>query len=244
MKSFFRLLVFSIPLLLSSGYSAENENLTKQEKWENMSLEVDSWCDGLGYPIDPNIKEVVVALNVLGIPTRQSCEGHLDRACPYPWVDVDISTPEIEKLEHERKLLNRRRLHQEELIDNMFPELSPYEQWNTFEGELLADMFKALILLCDEIEKLQANQLKNIYFLLEQFYKTESCSYDCTLIVEIRDLGRINSIGADMQCVRSEEEREIKLLEYQKEMDRFAHFLKNLFFQSEYVQTEYITSYF
>lgn len=43
--------------------------------------------DGMGCPIDEGILKAVVALNLLGLPTSQSCEGHLDGGHPYPWID-------------------------------------------------------------------------------------------------------------------------------------------------------------
>ncbi|MDQ2902785.1 MAG: hypothetical protein M3Y81_04435 [Chloroflexota bacterium] len=45
--------------------------------------------DRLGCSIDEGILEIVVALNLLGFPTCQSCEGHLDDGLPYPWVDLE-----------------------------------------------------------------------------------------------------------------------------------------------------------
>ncbi len=53
-----------------------NEVLTKQQLWDKQAEEVDSWTDGLGYPIDQGIKDTVIVLNILGFTTRQSCEGH------------------------------------------------------------------------------------------------------------------------------------------------------------------------
>ncbi len=49
---------------------------------------VSTLTDKLGTPIDPGIFETVVALNLLGLHTLQSCEGHLDHGCPYPWVTI------------------------------------------------------------------------------------------------------------------------------------------------------------
>lgn len=49
---------------------------------------VQSLRDRLDIPIDPGIFETVVALNLLNLLTFQSCEGHLDHGCPYPWVTV------------------------------------------------------------------------------------------------------------------------------------------------------------
>ena len=39
---------------------------------------LDNVTDGLGLEIDPEIKELVVALNLNGIPTLSSCAGHTD----------------------------------------------------------------------------------------------------------------------------------------------------------------------
>lgn len=38
--------------------------------------------------IDEKIKELVVALNRLGIPTTGSCEGHADYGSPAPWIKI------------------------------------------------------------------------------------------------------------------------------------------------------------
>ncbi len=57
--------------------------------WEEAEAFVRCITDGLGCSIDEGILEVVVALNLLGFPTCQSCEGHLDDGLPYPWVDFE-----------------------------------------------------------------------------------------------------------------------------------------------------------
>jgi hypothetical protein len=55
-----------------------------------MREEVSRWVDGLGERVDPGIKDTVVALNLLGIPTVSSCEGHLDHGRTLPWVDIGL----------------------------------------------------------------------------------------------------------------------------------------------------------
>lgn len=70
------------------------------ETWNEVADRFAMVTDKLGKPIDQGIFETVVALNVLGVKTRQSCEGHLDWGCPFPWIDIQ---PEIEqkfKLHH------------------------------------------------------------------------------------------------------------------------------------------------
>jgi hypothetical protein len=38
--------------------------------------------------IDKKIKNLVVALNDLGVPTTGSCEGHTDHGSPAPWIKI------------------------------------------------------------------------------------------------------------------------------------------------------------
>jgi hypothetical protein len=57
--------------------------------WEEAEAFARRITDGLGCPIDEGMVEIVVAFNLLGLPTCQSCEGHLDDGLPYPWVDFE-----------------------------------------------------------------------------------------------------------------------------------------------------------
>lgn len=56
--------------------------------WEEGCQAVEQFTDRLGLGVDPGIFETVVALNLLRIETVQSCEGHLDRGSPYPWITM------------------------------------------------------------------------------------------------------------------------------------------------------------
>jgi hypothetical protein len=57
--------------------------------WEEAEAFAAHLVDRLGCPIDSGIREAVVALNLLDFPTSQSCEGHLDHGCSYPWIDFE-----------------------------------------------------------------------------------------------------------------------------------------------------------
>ena len=59
--------------------------------WEEAEAEVRRWVDRQGNGIDPLIVPVVVGLNLSGIRTIQSCEGHLDSGFAYPWVIFERS---------------------------------------------------------------------------------------------------------------------------------------------------------
>lgn len=73
--------------------------------------EVERIVDKLGMPVDEAIKEPVVALLANDFPTSGSCEGHLDRGLPYPWVEIYAPAPEGWK-ESEQKQQEWRRANQ------------------------------------------------------------------------------------------------------------------------------------
>src|SRR5579875_1408348 len=56
--------------------------------WQQACDALAQLTDAPGTPIDPGIVETVVLLILLGFPTVQSCEGHLDHSTAYPWVMV------------------------------------------------------------------------------------------------------------------------------------------------------------
>lgn len=56
---------------------------------QEVQQEVDELVDGLGRPIDAGIKKIVSVLRLIGFHTTASCEGHMDRGLPYPWVQIN-----------------------------------------------------------------------------------------------------------------------------------------------------------
>lgn len=59
------------------------------KSWQEATHEATRFTDRLGRGLDPGIRDTVIALNMLGVSTTQSCEGHLDHGRPYPWVTFD-----------------------------------------------------------------------------------------------------------------------------------------------------------
>lgn len=55
---------------------------------DETAREVARMADGLGRGIDEAIKPAVTGLLALGIPTQNSCEGHLDHGAPFPNIDI------------------------------------------------------------------------------------------------------------------------------------------------------------
>ncbi len=58
-------------------------NMKENIKWHEYKKEVESWGDRLGMPIDKQMIDLVTTLNLLGVETTMSCEGHLNKRLPY-----------------------------------------------------------------------------------------------------------------------------------------------------------------
>ena len=67
----FLLIFCTLCAQVPSGY-----NEAQAEKWQKMETFVDLLRDGCGKPVDKKIKEMVTIINLFGIETSQSCEGH------------------------------------------------------------------------------------------------------------------------------------------------------------------------
>lgn len=218
----FNLLISIFPIVMY----AEQVNPTKQEMWEAMSVEVGYWVDGVGYPIDKEIKDTVIALNLMGIETVASCGGHLDKDLSYPWVDIQVYPSEINKLIQEGIDIQEEIKIEEVSLKLKYPNLPYNDFYYISEGENLKNLRKKHWLIAVSMEEIQMKCLEPINQLLNQFYENRTTSYDKTLIIAKSSLARLRSIGIDRQYVRSSDQRLQSLKEYQEEMKDFTIFLK------------------
>ncbi|HEY4001387.1 MAG TPA: hypothetical protein VGO93_21115 [Candidatus Xenobia bacterium] len=62
---------------------------SREREWQDREQQVDGTQDALGLGLDPGIKFAVVGLQANGFHTVQSCEGHSNRGCGAPWVDIE-----------------------------------------------------------------------------------------------------------------------------------------------------------
>jgi len=89
----------------------------KEEKLNSIRQNVESWTDIKEYGIDQGIKETVVILNALDIPTSQSCEGHFQEGTPNPWIMIKaVNEPKnIETIEYQQWDKENEKLHKKVL---------------------------------------------------------------------------------------------------------------------------------
>lgn len=233
----------SPPENLNKSTESTTENQEKMEDQEkNLKLEeirhdVESIGDRLGKPIDEGIKETVVMFKANELPTSDSCEGHIERGLPVPYVEVSAPNEPEERFvgqnESFEKAAKKYNITTEEAktskIDEAYweamkecsqnEETEEYKKWNK------------------ENEKLLANGNN----LLEEFYKERKVEPDIKLQIE-EGVGnfRIHNSGEDYQPV-IEKEREFsdeekksraeKIEKYRPEMKEFTNFLKEKYFK-------------
>lgn len=223
----FFILVFSS----FSGAYAKDSNLTKQEIWDRISDDVDLWVDQLGCPIDSEIKEIVVALNAMGIKTTASCEGHLDHGYAYPWVELEIDSPDFEQLVDDFNTTLKLIEIEESLLEEKYPNLSFLELMDRPEAMELLGLYQQRFLIMKSYDQSKMKSLEFFNTLIDLFYENHKVSYDTTLIFSV-EKQRLVNVGAERQIVRSEELQISKLNEYREEMNNFAMFLKMIFLTS------------
>lgn len=226
---------FEIPEMPSPEEKAENQE--KNSKLEKIRREIENIKDRLGRPIDEGIRETVVMFKANGLPTSDSCEGHIERGMPVPYVEVSAPNEPEERFigqnEAFEKVAKKYNITVEEAktakIDEAYweairecsqnEETEEYKKWNKENERLLAKAYK----------------------FLEEFYKNRRVEPDIKLQIE-EGVGnfRIHNGGEDYQPVIeeerefSEEERKIraaKLKKYRAEIQEFTKFLKDKYFQ-------------
>lgn len=181
---------------------------SKEKLWQEKSKEIDIITDRLGMPIDEGIKEMVIALQLLGINTTASHEGKLDRH-PIPYIDIESSDPEKDILEEKS----------DELFDS---------DRNKNEEELN--------IIDKKILRLNLEERKKIIILLEEFYQNRKVPFESRLGLHVGARGkmRLQSQGADFQEIEEDEKIKAERLKaFQDEMNAFKDFLKQKFLCSQ-----------
>ncbi len=183
----------------------------KSEIWADITAQVDTITDGLGMPIDPKIKPLVIALNALDFPTNMSCEGHLHRGQPTPWISFECLTQkEIDQKYEQRKIKyeNAKAKDSREV----------WLEFHKWDEEQLRPVRVFATRLCK---------------LLEDFYVDYHPPYHAMFVISRSSSScRIEPIGDDEQYITSTEEKAQRLKLYQQEAQKLAEFTKNKFFNS------------
>ncbi len=207
----------------------------KRAFWNHTLVQLDRIVDGLGRPMDPGIKETVVAFMVNGFPTRGSCEGHLEdrfgkkiKLCPF--VAVGFDEP-AERFMGDTEI--KRRIaadFQMDVANLMRDEAARKAYWDYIEGHLVQETEEYLSVRARN-EALQVT----MSILLETFYKDRQVPNERKIVIEpVGPAGHFwvnNNIKTPQRVSRKDTEKYRKiLLEEQKEMQALTERLKERFF--------------
>jgi hypothetical protein len=205
------------------------------DEWDALMEQYSRTSDQLRKPIDPEIFETVVALNVLGIPTVRSSGGHIDeeRGLLLPWVDIEVSDPRLKSMlkEEERLAQKAKAYHQE---------AKRLQNGGASEAQIGVVQIQANGLytrvheLQQEIRVLQAGVRITIADYLVQFYIDRHVSADRRLVLSGLGSMRLHNQGVfDCFLLTPVSVQRQKLAAYREEMMAFTAFLKQIYFSRQ-----------
>jgi hypothetical protein len=178
--------------------------------WTQKLTEIAGLRDGLEKGVDPQITETVAVLQLLGVHTRASCEGHMDRGITAPWIDIQPTDPALEELRRFNVELSER-------VDAL-----------EAAGEVADVVYEQLHEHRKAIARIEALEYKKLIPYLDEFYLDQCVYYEERLILDFR--GRLISQGALLQPAEEKKTQALRLQAYQEEMRDFTEFLKEKFF--------------
>lgn len=213
-----------------------SERVGKEKEWQRWQKEVEGAADMLGYKVDERIKDAVVAFNVLGLPTAQSCEGHLDHGYATPWVRVEAPDQPEERFIGEKKIYQK-------IADKYTIPLEDVVRSNNQAAwiETMAELENAEETTERKEWRKKTKELEQkAVTLLEEFYKSREAEANVRLDISENAEGsfEVHNGGEDYRPVFNMSEEQKKGLEerqkqYQEEMQQFAGFLKEKYFSEK-----------
>lgn len=185
--------------------------------------------------IDEKIKDTVVVFNLMGLPTGQSCEGHLDSGIPAPWVRIEAPNEPDERFINQNEIFKK--VADKYGIDSEDVKRAiNLEAWKEASIECAKNdetvEFKEWR---EQNEKLR----ERVSIFLTEFYQDRQVADSIRLQVD--ELGdspfEIHNGGEDYRPITEglteEQKKELapRLALYQGEMKQFTEFLRNKFFK-------------
>ncbi len=203
-----------------------------QDVWDRCVARFSQTTDALGKSIDPEIFELVVALNVLNIPTVMSCGGHIDdgRGLLLPWVDIEPSDPSLDRLKQKEQQLIESAKQMHLHITRLRQDRVEADQFKEAQRKA-SEVYEHLHAVQREIRMLQAALRTHLADYLALFYAERQVPFDRRLVLSGLDRTRLQSQGAlDFYLAAPVSVQRQKLQEYREEMATFASFLKRIYF--------------
>lgn len=212
----------------------EKNREEREGEIEKARKEIDDVADGLEYAIDEKIKNVTVALNVMGLPTEQSCQGHYGEegeghGMGAPWVSISAPNEPRFRFNKEEEIIEKvarkygatfedvERCIVVEAYNEAINEASDYGESGEYK----------------EWDKKNIELQKKVRSLLDEFYNNRKEPKEARIEVE-EGVGYARLYSGEKDFIpiselknseQEKEEHEQRLEDYQKEMDEFGDFL-------------------
>jgi len=209
----------------------------KEILWDKNLQTLDETSDALGWKIESGIKETVNAFNLMGLPTTGSCEGHIDRALSFPWIDISAPSEPGERYVGQNEAFEKVAKKHALTLEDVKRGVPMDKYWEAIE-----ECYKN-----GDTEEYKTWNLENkklelkVKGLLDEFYQNREDRLDNRLNAYGGEGVRIHGVtegeyekaleesGSEISEKRKAERAE-KLPAYRKEMDDFTKFLKDKFF--------------
>jgi len=218
---------------------SESQEPPKSEKeilWDQKNQEINEIADKLGKGIDFSIKETVIALDLLGFPLDQSCEGHFDSGVSASWIRLEASNRPKERFIGEKEIFQKAADRYNITIE----QITQSENFRVWSEAFLECKQKGET---EEYRKWRESNkpfIERMEQLLEEFYRGRDVSESVRLkIYGIDGAFELLNGGEDYRPAKkawesmSDTERQAlqeRLKTYQQEMQDFGKFLKDKFF--------------
>ncbi len=220
--------------------TSNQENIEKkQKKWKEKEQEINKIKDYFGEEIEKGVKQAVVAFNLNGLPTRQSCEGHIEGGLPFPWIDIASYGEPEQRFENEKEVFksiaDKYDLSYEEIKRSISPEGKIVDKINKAHKEAKEKVCENKELKDYKEWRQKNKELENkVKDLINEFYKDRKVSKDIKIKINIIGPGnivRVYSGPKNKENRLNKKELKKKLKNRQKEIKDFSYFLKKRFFK-------------
>lgn len=207
--------------VMNSQAMADSSIDQKEMQWQQASTQVNGWIEE--GKVDPEMKNLVIALNLIGISVAEARYGSYikeKQVEDVPFVELSLTYPDIEALVLKLVALEKEAdLHQEILKE--------FDLWDLPEAyaSIKKDIDNLQIQgehIYRELFRLANRYLYCLHQLLEAFYQEHTFDYDRGLVLD--DL-ILRNHGGQFQIIRSPEEQIERQSAYRQEMEAFAYFI-------------------
>ncbi|GEM_PF-6568504 len=215
----------------------EAKRMERMKQWEEKLKQLDEVKDTQGKGVEPGIKETVAVFQLLGLPTKQSCEGHINEpGRPYPWVRFQSTGAMPQKYDESKlqALADTYQVPREDLFE--LPKDQPVVQdFLRHEKEFFNPKFQEWVSANEAI----ANRVEA---LLSDYYMATENTISKMLVVKRNEAGVSDlTIGPNFlgEKVTSQDINPQELSQYQERLNVYQEAVKSF---TEYLKTQFMSN--